>query len=100
MGKIASRMSDKLIITSDNPRTEKPEDIIEDIYKGIERNEIHKVLKIQDRKEAIRTAVMLAKKGDIILIAGKGHENYQEINGIRLKFDDKETVEEVINGNY
>ncbi len=96
MAKIASLGSDKAILTSDNPRNEKAETIIEDMYNGLNNSEMN-VLKITDRKEAIKTAVMLAKKGDIILIAGKGHENYQEINGIRTHFDDKETVEFFLN---
>ena len=95
MAKAALNGSDKLILTSDNPRNEKPEDIIEDMYKGVEAKKMH-VLKITDRKEAIKTAVILSKSGDIILIAGKGHENYQEVNGIRSHFDDKEIVEEFL----
>ena len=95
MAQAALKGSDKIILTSDNPRNEKPEDIIEDMYKGVEGEKMN-VLKIVDRKEAIKTAVMFSKKGDVILIAGKGHENYQEINGIRNHFDDKEIVEEFL----
>jgi len=95
MAQAALKGSDKLILTSDNPRDEVPEQIIEDMAIGVKDN-IMEVLKITDRKEAIKTAIMLAKKGDIILIAGKGHENYQEIKGERKYFDDKETAEEFL----
>ncbi|MCG6187916.1 UDP-N-acetylmuramoyl-L-alanyl-D-glutamate--2,6-diaminopimelate ligase [Maribellus maritimus] len=86
--------SDKVILTSDNPRTENPSDIIKDMEAGIEAQYKNKVLSIENRKEAIKTAVMIAQPGDIILIAGKGHENYQEINGVKHHFDDKEVVKE------
>ena len=92
MAKVASQSSDKVILTSDNPRTENPEAIIEDMYQGVEKEDIRKVLKITNREEAIKTAIFIAQKNDIILIAGKGHENYQEINGVRTHFDDKEIV--------
>ncbi len=92
MGEIAARYSDKIIITSDNPRNENPDAIIEEIFDGIPRTKRAGVLKISQRESAIRTALMMAKAGDIILIAGKGHENYQEINGVRHHFDDKEIV--------
>ena len=95
MANIAVDFSQKVILTSDNPRTEDPETIIDEMYKGLESTTTFKVVKITDRKEAIKTAVMLAKKGDIILIAGKGHETYQEINGVRTHFDDKEIVEKM-----
>ena len=91
----AARLSDKVIITSDNPRFEKPQDIINDMLAGITDEERGKVLSIVDRKEAIRTACMLAKKGDVILVAGKGHENYQEIKGVKHHFDDKEVLLEI-----
>ena len=91
----AARLSDKVIITSDNPRFEEPQDIINDMLAGITDEERGKVLSIVDRKEAIRTACMLAKKGDVILVAGKGHENYQEIKGVKHHFDDKEVVLEI-----
>jgi len=97
MAKIAAKNSAKVILTSDNPRSETPEDIINDMYKGVENVEFAKVLKITDRKEAIKTACLLANKGDIILIAGKGHENYQEVKGIKTHFDDKEIVTEFLN---
>lgn len=92
MGKITAELSDKVILTSDNPRNEIPEDIIKEIYAGIDAFNKKKVVKIVNREEGIRTAIMLASKEDIILIAGKGHENYQEINGVRHHFDDKEIV--------
>lgn len=95
MAKIASELSSKVILTSDNPRSENPEDIINDMKKGIEPIFIKNTISITDRKEAIKTAYMFADKGDIILIAGKGHENYQEIKGVRNHFDDKEIVEQL-----
>lgn len=91
----AARLSDKVIITSDNPRFEEPQNIINDMLAGITDEERGKVLSIVDRKEAIRTACMLAKKGDVILVAGKGHENYQEIKGVKHHFDDKEVLLEI-----
>lgn len=94
MAKIAADYSNKVIFTSDNPRTENPETIIDDMFSGLDNNNISKALKISNRKEAIRTACMLCNKDDIILIAGKGHETYQEVNGIRYPFDDKEIVQE------
>lgn len=90
MGKIASREADVAIFTSDNPRTENPEKILDDIMQGVESGA--QSLRISDRRQAIRTAVMLAKAGDIILIAGKGHEDYQIIGHEKLHFDDKEEV--------
>lgn len=96
MAEIAVTESSKVILTSDNPRFEDPESIIEDMYEGVKHMK-KQIIKITDRKEAIKTAVILAKKGDIILIAGKGHENYQEVKGIRKHFDDKETVQEFLN---
>ncbi len=94
MGNIAAKLSNKAIFTSDNPRTENPEQIIEDIEKGVEPQDYKKMLSITDRKQAIKTACQLADKEDIILIAGKGHETYQEINGERFDFDDFEIVKE------
>ena len=96
MGNIASVLSTKVIFTSDNPRTEVPETIIEDIEKGVDPIHFKKIISITDRKQAIRTACQLAKPNDIILIAGKGHETYQEINGKRFDFDDYKTVEEFL----
>ena len=93
MAAIASGYSDKVILTSDNPRNEDPSTIISEMASGIESINQHKCLSITDRREAIKTACLLAKPGDIILIAGKGHETYQEVNGERSHFDDKEEVE-------
>ncbi|MCL2413651.1 MAG: UDP-N-acetylmuramoyl-L-alanyl-D-glutamate--2,6-diaminopimelate ligase [Bacteroidales bacterium] len=92
IAKIACKMSDKAILTSDNPRTENPQTILDEMNKGVEPQEKSKVLTISDREEAIRTACMLARSGDIILVVGKGHEKYQEINGVRYDFDDKEKL--------
>jgi UDP-N-acetylmuramoyl-L-alanyl-D-glutamate--2,6-diaminopimelate ligase len=97
MGKIAARLSSKVIFTSDNPRDENPETIIQQMEAGVEGQFYKKLLKITDRKEAIRTAVMLASPGDVILIAGKGHETYQEINGVKHPFDDKAIVKSIFN---
>ncbi len=88
MGNIAAKNSDKVIITSDNPRNENEEDIIEDILKGVEPTDFKKIITISKRDQAIKTAVAMAEKGDIIIIAGKGHEQYQEINGLKHPFDD------------
>ena len=96
MAKIASEMSDKAIFTSDNPRSEQPEAIIEDMEKGVEGQNFKKTLSIVDRKQAIKTACQLAQSGDIILIAGKGHETYQEIKGVRYDFDDMKIVKELL----
>lgn len=93
----AASASDRVILTSDNPRSEDPEAIIAEMQKGIPANKLSKVVAITNRKEAIRTACMMAKPGDIILIAGKGHENYQEIKGIKYHFDDREIVREIFN---
>ena len=94
MAAVAVKLSDKVILTSDNPRNEDPDEIIRQMKVGIAEEDKHKVLSITNRGEAIRTAVALAKKGDIILLAGKGHENYQEIKGIKNHFDDKEVLSE------
>ncbi len=96
MAKIASDMSDMLILTSDNPRDENPEDILHQMEAGIDIMQKRKVLTIINRKEAIKTACAMAKPGDIILIAGKGHEKYQEIKGIKHHFDDKEILIEFL----
>ncbi|WP_035335989.1 UDP-N-acetylmuramoyl-L-alanyl-D-glutamate--2,6-diaminopimelate ligase [Dokdonia sp. PRO95] len=96
MGHIASALSTKAIITSDNPRTEKPETIIEQVEAGVEPINYKKILSITDRKQAIKTACQLANPGDIILIAGKGHETYQEIMGERFDFDDYKIVQETL----
>lgn len=96
MANIASTMSDKAIFTSDNPRSEKPEAIIEAMEKGVEPQNFKKTLSIVDRKQAIKTACQLAQPNDIILIAGKGHETYQEIQGVRHDFDDMKIVKELL----
>ncbi len=95
MGKIAVKNSSKTIFTSDNPRNESAKSIIEDMMQGLEREELRTILNIADRREAIKTAVLMAQKDDIILIAGKGHETYQEIEGERFPFDDKKIVQEM-----
>lgn len=92
MAQEAVRQSDKVIITSDNPRFEEPQAIIDDMLAGLDPKQMKKVVSIVDRREAIRTACMLAKKGDVILVAGKGHEDYQEIKGVKHHFDDKEVL--------
>jgi UDP-N-acetylmuramoyl-L-alanyl-D-glutamate--2,6-diaminopimelate ligase len=92
MAEISAQGSNKLILTSDNPRTEDPEKILDDMEKGITPDLKQKTLRISDRREAIRTAVMLASPGDVILVAGKGHETYQEIMGVKHHFDDKEEL--------
>lgn len=97
MGQIASALSTKVIITSDNPRSEDPETIIQAVEAGVEPQNFKKVLSITDRKQAIKTACQLARAEDIILIAGKGHETYQEINGERFDFDDYKIVKETLN---
>lgn len=95
MAKISAQESDLAIFTSDNPRSEDPEAILADMEVGVEAHNFRKTLKITDRKEAIKTALKMAEKGDIILIAGKGHENYQEIKGVKHPFDDLETTIEL-----
>lgn len=94
MAQEAVKQSDRVIITSDNPRFEEPQDIINDMLAGLDQKQMKKVISIVDRREAIKTAVMLAQKGDVILIAGKGHEDYQEIKGVKHHFDDREVVRE------
>ena len=96
MGHIASALSTKVVFTSDNPRTEDPDTIIKEIEKGVEPQNYKKTLSITDRKQAIKTACQFATSGDIILIAGKGHETYQEINGERHDFNDYEIVEQTL----
>ena len=92
MAQEAVKQSDRVIITSDNPRFEEPQDIINDMLAGLDQKQMKKVISIVDRREAIRTACMMAEKGDVILIAGKGHEDYQEIKGVKHHFDDHEVV--------
>ena len=96
MARIACRMSDKVIFTSDNPRSEEPLSILREMLAGVEPENSRKVLTITDRREAIRTACMLAQPGDIILLAGKGHEKYQEIAGVKHPFDDKKILSEIL----
>ena len=95
MAKEAAKGSDKVIITSDNPRFEEPQDIINDMLAGLDAKDMEKTISIVDRKEAIRTACMLAQKGDVVLVAGKGHEDYQEIKGVKHHFDDREVLKEI-----
>jgi len=92
MGKIAASLSDQCIFTSDNPRDEDPEIILDEMYAGVDAAHIRHILKITNREEAIKTSMLFAHPGDVILIAGKGHETYQEINGIKHDFDDKKTA--------
>ena len=96
MAKEAVKGSTKVIITSDNPRFEEPADIIQDMLQGLSDEEQEKVLTISDRREAIRTACMIAKSGDVILVAGKGHEDYQDIKGVKHHFDDREEVKKAM----
>ena len=95
MAQEAVKQSDRVIITSDNPRFEDPQDIINDMLSGLDKQQMKKVVAITDRREAIRTACMMAQKGDVILIAGKGHEDYQEIKGVKHHFDDREVVRDI-----
>ena len=95
MAQEAVKQSDRVIITSDNPRFEEPQDIINDMLAGLGKDDLKKVISIVDRKEAIKTACMLAQTGDVILVAGKGHENYQDIKGVKHHFDDKEVIREI-----
>jgi UDP-N-acetylmuramoyl-L-alanyl-D-glutamate--2,6-diaminopimelate ligase len=96
MAAIACEYSNKVILTSDNPRSEDPEEILNQMQKGVSPNDVKKTLRISDRREAIKTACSLSRKGDIILIAGKGHEKYQEIKGVKHDFDDLEILKETI----
>ncbi|MFN5635201.1 MAG: UDP-N-acetylmuramoyl-L-alanyl-D-glutamate--2,6-diaminopimelate ligase [Flavobacteriia bacterium] len=97
MAAIACELSNKVILTSDNPRSENPETILAEMMSGVEGQHFKKTLSITDRLQAIKTAVSMAEKGDIILIAGKGHEKYQEINGVKHDFDDMQTVKDIFN---
>lgn len=92
MAREAVKQSDRVIITSDNPRFEEPQDIINDMLAGLDEEQMKKVIAIVDRRQAIKTACMMAKSGDVILIAGKGHEDYQDVKGVKHHFDDKEEV--------
>ncbi len=95
MAQEAAKQSDRVIITSDNPRFEEPQDIINDMLAGLTPQQMKKTISITDRREAIKTACMMAQKGDVVLVAGKGHENYQEIKGVKHHFDDREVLEEL-----
>ena len=95
MAKEAVKLSDQVILTSDNPRFEEPDDIINDMVAGLTKMDMERALCITDRTQAIKTATMLAKKGDVILVAGKGHEDYQEIKGVKQHFDDREKLREI-----
>lgn len=97
MAQEAVKHSDVVILTSDNPRFEDPQDIINDMVAGLDETQLKKVLTIVDRREAMRTAAKLAKKGDVILVAGKGHEDYQEIKGVKHHFDDHEVLRDIFN---
>ena len=92
IGEVATRLADTAIFTSDNPRTENPETILDEMEKGVKPDQYKKTMRITDRRQAIRTALQIAHPGDILLIAGKGHETYQEVNGSKTHFDDKEEV--------
>ena len=96
MAQEAVKQSDRVIITSDNPRFEDPQDIINDMLAGLTPQQLKRVIAITDRREAIKTACMLAQKGDVILVAGKGHEDYQEVRGVKHHFDDKEELRAVM----
>ena len=99
MAQEAVKQSDKVIITSDNPRFEDPQAIIDDMLAGLNAQQMQKVISIVDRKEAIKTACMMAQKGDVVLVAGKGHENYQEIKGVKHHFDDHEVLRNIFGLN-
>lgn len=96
MAQEAVRLSDRVIITSDNPRFEEPQDIINDMLAGLKKEDMMKTVAIVDRREAIKTACLLAQKGDVILVAGKGHENYQDVKGVKHHFDDKEELRKIM----
>ncbi|MBQ8501228.1 MAG: UDP-N-acetylmuramoyl-L-alanyl-D-glutamate--2,6-diaminopimelate ligase [Bacteroides sp.] len=97
MAKEAARLSDRVILTSDNPRFEEPQDILNDMLAGLDKEDLQKTLSIVDRREAIKVACMLAQAGDVVLVAGKGHEDYQEVKGVKHHFDDKEELKKIMN---
>ena len=97
MAQEAVRGASLVVLTSDNPRSEDPNDILNDMKAGLNADELARTLTIVDRREAIKTALTLAQKGDIVLIAGKGHENYQDVKGVKSHFDDREEVRKVFN---
>ena len=96
MASIACKMSDKVVLTSDNPRDEDPMQIIREMQSGVLPTEARKTLVLADREEAIKTACMMARENDIVLVAGKGHETYQEIKGVKYPFDDREVMARVL----
>jgi UDP-N-acetylmuramoyl-L-alanyl-D-glutamate--2,6-diaminopimelate ligase len=96
MAAVAANLSDRVIFTSDNPRSEDPDQIIADMEAGVAPENYKKTLKVNDRKEAIKTACMLLEPKDVLLIAGKGHETYQEIKGVKTAFDDRKVVQEIL----
>ncbi|MBQ8673258.1 MAG: UDP-N-acetylmuramoyl-L-alanyl-D-glutamate--2,6-diaminopimelate ligase [Bacteroides sp.] len=96
MAKESARLSDRVIITSDNPRFEEPQDIINDMLAGLDKDDLAKTVSIVDRREAIKMACLLAQPGDVVLVAGKGHENYQDVKGVKHHFDDKEELKKII----
>lgn len=95
MAREAVRMSSKVVLTSDNPRFEEPQEIINDMVTGLDYKQKLTTLTIVDRREAIKVAITMAKPGDVVLIAGKGHEDYQDVRGVKHHFDDKEEVEKI-----
>ena len=97
MAKEASWLSDKLILTSDNPRFEEPEAILQDMLAGLSSEDMAHTTSIVDRQQAIQTAISIAKKGDVILVAGKGHEDYQDVKGVKHHFDDREIIRNIFN---
>jgi UDP-N-acetylmuramoyl-L-alanyl-D-glutamate--2,6-diaminopimelate ligase len=97
MARVCAELSDQVVLTSDNPRNEDPMDILNDMKAGLDAVLERKVLTLPDRKEAIRMACKLASKGDVVLVAGKGHETYQEVQGVKHWFDDRQVVKEIIN---
>ena len=97
MAQIAASLSDKVILTSDNPRTEDPETILKEMEQGVAPVDFKNTLSVLNREQAIKTAAQLANQNDIILIAGKGHETYQEIHGVRHHFDDREVIMNMLN---
>ena len=96
MAREAIKGSDKVIFTSDNPRHEDPQAILDDMTAELDATEMRNVLVIVDRRQAIRTACQLAQAGDVVLVAGKGHENYQDVKGVKHHFDDKEILSEIM----
>jgi UDP-N-acetylmuramoyl-L-alanyl-D-glutamate--2,6-diaminopimelate ligase len=97
MADIACKFSDRVILTSDNPRYEEPQEILRQMQAGVKTADLKKTLTVVDRREAIKTACMLARQDDIILVAGKGHETYQEVKGVKSNFDDKQVLLEMFN---